>query len=393
MSSENRKTRKRLTDKQIEMKFQTNRRAEKWFIEVFYGSREEMFCPRCGSTRVKDIPKRKPMPFYCRDCRKFFSVRTGTVMAKSRLPLWKWAKNIYKQVYHLRGMPAVVTMNELGVAKNTAWFLNHRIRKAFENNVTNLREKKFKGEVEVDETFVGGVAANMKPSTKERFKERGGGQGGAGKQIVIAARERETGKVVSEVIEDRTKETLQGFVESVTDENATILTDEAKGYKGMNRDHRSVNHSAGEYSKQGVNVAGVESQWATLKRGINGNFFAISPKHTRRYVMEFSGRHNNRPLDTEEQIKELAKGMIGIRLTYADLTADNGMDNFARPVKGSVWDLKRIRKNKVKAERKALRRMGKPRKLPLVDLQGGVYIPMPGKQTSDTSLEDDYIPY
>ena len=152
--------------------------------------------------------------------------------------------------------PAVVTMNELGIAKNTAWFLNHRIRKAFENNVNSSKKgRKFTGEVEFDETFIGGKAANIKKSTKERFKKRGGGQGGAGKQIVIAARERASGKVISEVIEDRTKKSMQGFVESVADENAVVLTGEARAYKGVDREHKTVNHSAKEYSKEGVNVA------------------------------------------------------------------------------------------------------------------------------------------
>lgn len=178
---------------------------------------------------------------------------------------------------------------------------------------------------------------------------------------------------------------MQGFVEEVADESAIILTDEAKGYKGVNRDHRTVNHSDGSYSYRGVNVAGVESHWGTIKRGVSGNFFSISPKHTNRYVMEFAGRHNNRPLDTEEQIKELAKGMIGARLTYKELTADNGKDNFSRPVKGSVWDLKRIRKNNVRAELKALRRMGRPTRIPLDVLCG--------KIEKIDPLPDDCIPY
>lgn len=376
---------RRLSDDQINRKFSTELKAEAWFIAVFYGRKDRMNCPRCGSTEVKPVPKRKPMPFHCKDCRKYFSVRTGTVMEKSRLPLTIWAKSIYEQVYHLRGMPAVVTMNKFGVAKNTAWFLNHRLRKAFENGVMDLRTSgTFKSDVEVDETFIGGKAANMKPSTKERFVERGGGQGGAGKQIVIAAKDRKTGKIVADVIPDRSGESLQGFVEDVTDKNATVMTDEARGYKGVDREHQTVNHSAGTYDYKGTNVQGVESHWATIKRGISGNFFAISPKHTRRYVMEFAGRHNLRPLGTDEQIITLAKNTRGVRLTYKGLTADNGMDNFARPVKGSVWDLKRIRKNVVRAETKALRKMGRPK--PLEELP-----PMTSEQLEE--LLDDHIPY
>ena len=377
--------RKRLTDEQINKNFSTELKAEAWFIAVTYGRRDKMYCPRCGSTKVRDIKKRKPMPFMCDDCRKFFSIRTGTVMEKSRLPLTIWAKSIYEQVYHLRGMPAVVTMNKFGVAKNTAWFLNHRIRKAFENGILTLqKDRKFTSEVEFDETFIGGKVANMKPSTRKRFEERGGGQGGAGKQIVIAAKERKTGKIVTDVIPDRKSETLQGFVEKVTDENAVVMTDDAKGYVGVKREHQTINHSSGIYAYKETNVQGIESHWATIKRGITGNFFAISPKHTKRYMMEFAGRHNIRPLDTDEQIIELARSMKGVRLTYKELTADNGLDNFARPVKGSEWDKKRIRKNVVKAEVNALRKIGKPNPLP-----------NPPKLTSKQleELLDDHIPY
>ena len=120
-----------------------------------------MYCPRCGCTDINHNANHPSMKYHCKGCRKFFSIRTGTVMERSKIPLRKWAKNLYKQVYHLRGMPAVVTMNESGVAKNTAWFLNHRIRRAFENSLTPLKDRKLRGEVEFDETFIGGKAANM----------------------------------------------------------------------------------------------------------------------------------------------------------------------------------------------------------------------------------------
>lgn len=114
------KKRKKLTDEQINKFRGTDLKAEKWFMEKFYGNRDNMHCPRCGSTRGKDNPTRKLMPYYCRDCRRFFSIKTGTVMERYKVPLRKWAQNLYKQVYHLRGKLARATENELGVAKNTA---------------------------------------------------------------------------------------------------------------------------------------------------------------------------------------------------------------------------------------------------------------------------------
>ena len=143
--------------------------------------------------------------------------------------------------------------------------------------------------------------------------------GAVGKTAVVGARERDTGKVATEVVESTDKATLQGFIHRQTKPNATVYTDEAAAYVGMRRSHESVRHSAKEYVNGAVHVNGMESHWALLKRGFVGMYHQMSVKHLWRYVNEFAGRHNLRPLDTIDQMGLMAASMDGKRLNYADL--------------------------------------------------------------------------
>ena len=116
--------------------------------------------------------------------------------------------------------------------------------------------------------------------------------------------------------------TLQGFVESRTEATAQVYTDEAAAYQGLARPHQAVKHSAREYVHgMAAHTNGIESHWAMLKRGYVGVYHQMSVKHLSRYVAEFEGRHNNRPLDTTEQMRIMAQGADGKRMTYAGLTA------------------------------------------------------------------------
>ena len=117
------------------------------------------------------------------------------------------------------------------------------------------------------------------------------------------------------------KADLQGFVLESTEDGSVVYTDEAKAYKGMpHRSHWAINHGAGEYVKRQTSTNGIESFWALMKRGLHGTYHHVSVKHLGRYVTEFSGRHNDRPSDTEAQMRHMVRGMVGKRLTYKDLT-------------------------------------------------------------------------
>ena len=134
-------------------------------------------------------------------------------------------------------------------------------------------------------------------------------------------KDRKTNQVAARVVQSTDAPTLQGFVESVTTPDARVYMNEARAYKGMNRDHESVNHSVGEYVREMAHTNGMESFWATLKRGYRGVHHKISPKHLDRYVSEFAGRHNIREADTLKQMEAVVTRMVGKRIMYQDLIA------------------------------------------------------------------------
>ena len=203
---------------------------------------------------------------------------------------------------------------DLDITQKTAWFLAHRIRKAFEDQ----QEAKFVSPVEVDETYMGGKYSNMHKSRKPRMM----GAGAQDKTPVVGVRERATGKVKAKVAERVSGVLLRGMVEESVEEGSTVYTDQNRGYIGLkkkNYKHQSVNHSVGEYIKGQAHTNGVESFWSMLKRGHMGVYHQMSSKHLQRYIDEYAGRHNIRPLATMEQIEITFKGMSGKRLKYREL--------------------------------------------------------------------------
>ena len=289
--------------------FDTEAKAEAWFVEHRWPN--GVACPFCGSLNVRAVPSRKPQPFRCREkeCRKCFSVKTRTVLHSSNLPLRKWAIAFYLYSTNLKGVSSMKLHRDIRIRQTSAWHMAHRIRKALEPEAD-----KFAGPVEADETYIGGLEKN-----KHAGKKLHAGRGPVGKAAVVGVKDRETGKVAAQVVEQTDAPTLQGFVLQHTDKAATVYTDEALAYVGMPRAHEAVRHSVSEYVRGQAHTNGMESFWATLKRGYDGVYHHMSEKHLDRYIAEFAGRHNTRPLDTEAQMAEIAAGAEGKRLRYADL--------------------------------------------------------------------------
>ncbi len=290
--------------------FDTEQKAEDWFVAQRWP--DAIQCPHCSSFNVSDKPGRKPQRFHCRDCRKYSSVKTGTVLQSSNIPLSKWAIAFYLYSTNLKGVSSMKLHRDLGITQKSAWHMAHRIRESWD-----VTSDKFAGPVEADETYIGG-----KESNKHESKKLKAGRGTVGKTAVVGVRDRQTGQVATAVVQRTDKATLQGFVHSHTEPFATIYTDELGSYQGMNRPHESVAHGVKEYVRGQAHTNGMESHWAMLKRGYEGVYHQFSAKHLHRYANEFEGRHNVRPLDTAEQMSEMARGAVGKLLRYEDLIGE-----------------------------------------------------------------------
>jgi len=274
----------------------------------------ETTCPRCGSANVGFIKTRRM--FQCKGCtpQKQFSVKVGTIFEDSPIPLNKWLTAIWLIANCKNGISSHELARDLKVTQKTAWYMNHRIRLALQVGTF----AKLDGDVEVDETFIGGKARNMHKHVRARKITS---RGGHNKVAVMGLLDRQDGQIRTKIVPDRTEATLHTEVRRRVAYGSNLYTDKATGYRGLDVTyaHQVIDH-AEKYVDGQVHTNGLENFWSLLKRGLNGTYISVEPLHLFRYLDEPVWRYNNRKMTDRDRFFRAVAQIVGKRLTWNELT-------------------------------------------------------------------------
>jgi transposase-like protein len=271
-------------------------------------------CPQCGSEHVTYLEKARLWKCYSKHPRPKFSLKTGTIFEDSPLGLDKWLPVMWMLVNCKNGVSSWEIHRDMRVTQKTAWFMLQRARLAMQG----VGGGKMSGEIEVDETFIGGKARNMH---KKKRAEKITGRGPEGKAIVAAVLERH-GEIRASVVETRRKKPLQTMVRDHVETGSNVYTDALKSYDGLEGDfeHQVIDHAVAYVDGQ-IHTNGCENFWSLLKRALKGTYVSVEPFHLFRYVDEQAFRYNNRrEMDDADRFNAVMSQIVGRRLTYKELT-------------------------------------------------------------------------
>jgi transposase-like protein len=281
-------------------------------------------CPTCGSVEVRFIATRRIWECKTKHPKRQFSAKVGTIFEDSPIDLGKWFAAIWMVANCKNGISSYEMHRALGVTQKTAWFMDHRIRLAMRTGTF----VKMSGEVEADETFVGGLAKNMHRHVRER-KIRG--TGGFGKEAVLGIVKRGDADTSSQIktvhVPNVKRRTLAPEVRASVEPGATVYTDALKSYLGLGDayDHQTIDHAI-EFVNGNIHTNNVENFWGLLKRTLKGTYVSVDPAHLSRYLDEQAFRFNEREHNDGTRFRKVASTVAGRRLTYVELTAKDGKE-------------------------------------------------------------------
>jgi transposase-like protein len=282
-------------------------------------------CPTCGRKDVSYLEIQKKWQCKSAHAKRQFTCKVGTIFEDSALGLEKWLPAVWIITTAKNGVSSCEIARSLGVTQKTAWFMLHRIRRAMANG-SMMKLGGNGGEVEADETFIGGKARNMHIDVRKR---RITGSGPKDKTAVMGILER-GGNVRTAVIPSRKKKVVQAEVRKHVQAGSALYTDALKSYNGLDKDfiHGFVDHAV-EYVNGRIHTNGLENFWSLLKRALGGTYVSVEPFHLFRYLDEQAFRYNNRgteknPLTDADRFSAVLSQVTGKRLTYAEVTGKVG---------------------------------------------------------------------
>jgi transposase-like protein len=271
-----------------------------------------VICPRCGHNEHSFLSTRRI--WFCKGCKKQFTIKVGTIFEDSPLGMDKWMTAVWLVANCKNGVSSYEIARDLGITQKSAWFMMHRVRNAMQSGSFS----KLSGEIEADETFIGGKARNMHVSKRQL---RITGTGGKDKTPVMGILQR-GGEVRTKVISSRKKKELQAEVKKHVEAGSALYTDALMSYEGLATDyaHQVVDHAV-QYVNGRVHTNGLENFWSLFKRGIGGTYVSVEPFHLFRYLDEQMFRYNNRKeMNDADRFQAVMGNVAGRRLTWKELT-------------------------------------------------------------------------
>ena len=271
-------------------------------------------CPNCGGDNIGEIASRRMFQCKAKDCRKQFSVKVGTIFEDSPLSLQKWFVTVWMIANAKNGVSSCELARAIGVTQKSAWHMLHRVRLAMQTKSF----RKIQGEVESDETFVGGRKSNMHKVKREALPK---GRGTVGKAVVQGIIER-GGEVQAKVVPNQKRSTLQAIIRENVEPGTSVYTDALASYQGLSDDylHAVIDHAIA-YVDGRVHTNTMENFWSLLKRSLMGTYVAVRPEHLDAYLDEQVERFNARKLDDGGRFQRVIGRVLGRRLTWAELVS------------------------------------------------------------------------